>query len=41
MRVIKNGESGVKIDCGKKTVNPMLETVSGLEKWLSAKISLF
>jgi len=39
--VTKNGVSGVKIDCGKPTVNPMLDTVSGSEKWLSAKISLF
>jgi hypothetical protein len=39
--MIKNGESGLKIDCGKPTVNPMQEIVSGLEKWLFAKISLF
>jgi len=40
MTVIKNGESRVKIDCGKPTVNPMLETMYGFEKWLSAKIFL-
>jgi hypothetical protein len=40
MTVIKNEDSGVNIDCGKPTFNPTLQTMSGLKKRLSAKISL-